>query len=58
MKGTGKFPIFDQKSARSAIRLRGHAGSKAQRRNIINRAAKYAPAAAKRARVADKKRGK
>ena len=57
MKGTkGKFPIFDTKSARSAIKLRGHAKSKAARRNIINRAAKYAPSAAAKARKVDAKR--
>ena len=54
----GKFPIFDKKSARSAIRLRGHAKSAAQRRSIINRAAKYAPSAARKARAADRRRKK
>lgn len=62
MKGKGvkkgSFPVFDRKSATSAIKLRGHAKSAAARRNIINRAAKFAPAAAKRARAADRKRGK
>lgn len=53
MKG-GRFPIFDMKSAMSALKLRGHANSMQERMNIINRAAKYAPAAAAKARKADK----
>ena len=52
--GKDKFPIFDKESAESAIKLRGHA-SKANQKKIINKAAKYAPAAAKKAREADKK---
>jgi hypothetical protein len=55
--GKGKrFPVFDRKSAMSAIKLRGHAKSPAARRNIINRAAKYAPAAAAKARKVDAKK--
>ena len=57
--GVGKkkrFPVFDRKSAMSAIRLRGHAKSKKARSNIINRAAKYAPGAAKKARAVDAKK--
>lgn len=54
----GRFPIFDKRSAMSALRLRGHAKSKAERSSIIRRAAKYAPEAAARAREADKKAGK
>lgn len=53
----GSFPIFDKKSATSALKLRGRRTGKA-RANIISRAAKYAPAAAKRARAADAKRTK
>lgn len=53
--GKGKFPIFDRKSAMSALRLRGHA-PKSQRDDIIRRAAKYAPEAAKKARKQDKKK--
>lgn len=49
----GRFPIFDKRSARSAIRLRGHAKSAAERKSIIRRAAKYAPAAAAKARKVD-----
>lgn len=52
----GKFPIFDKKSAESALRLRGHGTTPAQRSRIISRAAKYVPAAAKKAREADKKK--
>lgn len=55
--GKGKrFPVFDRRSAMSAIKLRGHAKSSAARRSIINRAAKFAPAAAKRARAVDAKK--
>jgi len=54
----GKFPIYNSRTARSALKLRGHAKTKAERRSIINRAAKYAPAAAKKARAADRKAGK
>jgi hypothetical protein len=52
-----RFPIKNKSQARSALRLRGHNTSKAQRRAIINRAAKFAPAAAKAAREADEKSG-
>jgi len=52
----GRFPIFDTRSARSALRLRGHARTPAERRSVINRAARFAPAAAKRARAADRSR--
>jgi hypothetical protein len=50
----GSFPVFDEKSANSALHLRGHADSAQERSSIISRAAKYAPAAAKAARKADK----
>ena len=53
--GDDKFPIFDKKSAESAIDLRGHA-PKADRAKIINKAAKYAPEAAKKAREEDKEK--
>ena len=53
--GKDKFPIFDKKSAEAAIDLRGHA-SEADRAKIINKAAKYAPKAAKKAREADKEK--
>jgi len=51
----GSFPIFDKKSALSALRLRGRAHSRKDRMNIINRARKYVPTAAKKARAADKR---
>ena len=57
--GVGKkkaFPVFDRKSAVSAIKLRGHAKSPSARKNIINRAARYAPAAAAKARKVDAKK--
>jgi len=50
--GKDGFPIFDKESAESAIKLRGHA-SKADQEKIINKAAKYAPEAAKKAREAE-----
>jgi hypothetical protein len=52
-----RFPIKNQAQARSALRLRGHNTSKAQRRAIIRRAAKFLPAAAHAAMEADKKAG-
>ena len=53
--GKDKFPIFDKKSAEAALDLRGHA-PKADRAKIINKAAKYAPKAAEKAREADKEK--
>jgi hypothetical protein len=53
----GRFPIFDTRSALSALKLRGHANSKAERRSIINRARKYAPKAASEAYQKDKAAG-
>jgi hypothetical protein len=58
MKGSGRYPIHDARSASSALRLRGHTATKAQRANVINRAARFAPAAAKQARKNDKAAGK
>tara|TARA_R110002110_G_scaffold117069_1_gene289443 strand:+ start:486 stop:914 length:429 start_codon:yes stop_codon:yes gene_type:complete len=55
--GKDKFPIFDKKSAEAAIDLRGHA-PEADRARIIDKAAEYAPEAAKKAREADKKKKK
>jgi hypothetical protein len=54
----GRFPIKNKSQARSALRLRGKAGSKEARRAIIRRAAKFLPAAAHAAMVEDKKAGK
>ncbi len=51
----GRFPIFDAKSAASAIKLRGHAKSPAERNSIISRAAKLQPVAAAKARKQDSK---
>ena len=51
--GDDGFPIFDKKSAEAAIKLRGHA-SQADQKKIINKAAKYAPEAAKKAREVEK----
>ncbi len=48
----GSFPIFDHKSAVSALKLRGRRSGKA-RANIIDRAAEYAPKEAAAARKAD-----
>jgi len=50
----GRFPIFDKKSALAALKLRGHGTTASERKKIINKAAKYAPDAAKKAREADK----
>jgi hypothetical protein len=54
----GRFPIFDRKSALAALKLRGHGTTDAERKKIINKAAQYAPEAAKEAREADKKDNK
>jgi hypothetical protein len=51
--GKDGFPIFDKKSAKAAIDLRGHA-SAADQKKIINKAAKFAPEAAKKAREVEK----
>lgn len=56
----GKFPVFDQKSAFSAIKLRGHGNKKA----VLNKVSRWAnahnnkkvKAAVKRARARDRKR--
>lgn len=54
----GSFPIFDRKSAESALKLRGRAKTKKARASIIRRAAKYSPAKARAARTRDRKAGK
>lgn len=56
-----RFPVFDQKSALSALKLRGHAASK---KAVVNKVSAYATksgnatvkAAVKRARAVDKAR--
>jgi hypothetical protein len=54
----GRFPIKNKSQASSALKLRGHAKSKSERRSIIRRAAKFIPGAAKKALEADRKAGK
>lgn len=54
-KQTGRFPIFDKKSALAALKLRGRAKNTAERRKIIDRAKEYAPEQAKAALEADTK---
>ena len=53
----GRFPIADKAHALSALKLRGHAKNKAERRKIIRRAAKFAPKAAAEALAIDKEKG-
>lgn len=55
--GGGRFPIATRQQAISALKLRGHAHDKAERRAIIRKAAKFVPGAAKAALEADKKSG-
>jgi hypothetical protein len=55
--GGGRFPIATKQQAISAIRLRGHAHGKAERRAIIRRAAKFVPAMAAAALEKDKAAG-
>lgn len=54
----GSFPIFDRTSAQSALRLRGRAKSKKDRKSIINRARKFTPKKASEAYQRDKHAGK
>jgi len=51
--GDGRFPIATRAQASSALKLRGHAKNKEERRSIIRRAAKFLPGAAKKAWDAD-----
>jgi hypothetical protein len=53
----GRFPVKNKAQAASALKLRGHAKSKAERRAIIRRAAKFLPEQAAKAREADQKAG-
>lgn len=55
--GGGRFPIATKQQAISALKLRGHAHNKSERRAIIRRAAKFVPAMAAKALEADKKAG-
>jgi hypothetical protein len=53
----GSFPVFDTKSARSAIKLRGHAKSKSAVLTKVNRwASKTGNASVKKAVAAARKR--
>jgi len=54
----GSFPIFDRRSALSALRLRGKSKSRRDRASIIRRARKFAPKAAATAYAVDRKAGK
>jgi len=54
----GRFPIKNKAQAESALKLRGHTDSKAERSKVISEAAKYLPKAAKEAREKDKEEGK
>jgi len=53
----GRFPIATKQQAISALKLRGHAKNKAERRAIIRRAAKFVPAMARAALEKDKAAG-
>lgn len=53
-----RFPIFDEKSAKAALKLRGHGTSEKEREKVVRRAAKYVPEQARRAKMADKKRAR
>lgn len=55
--GDGRFPIATRAQAASALKLRGHAKNKEERRSIIRRAAKFLPSAAKAAWEKDKEAG-
>jgi hypothetical protein len=49
----GRFPIFDKQSALAALKLRGRGTTRAERKKIVDAAAKYAPQEAKAARQED-----
>lgn len=50
----GRFPIKNKAQAKSALKLRGHAKNNKERNKIINRAAKFLPKEAEKARKKDK----
>lgn len=52
----GAFPIFDARSAQSAVNLRGHARTEAGRQNIVERASQFAPDASRNAMLRDQAR--
>lgn len=49
----GRFPVYDEHSAKSALHLRGHGTTPEERSKIIEHAARYAPEAAAKARAED-----
>tara|TARA_R110002020_G_scaffold1170_1_gene5754 strand:+ start:3022 stop:3354 length:333 start_codon:yes stop_codon:yes gene_type:complete len=51
-----RFPIFDAKSASSALKLRGNGTTPEERAKIIRKASKYLPEAAKKAKEEDKRK--
>ena len=53
----GRFPVKNKAQAVSALKLRGHAKTKEERRAIIRRCSKYIPEMAKRAWEDDKEAG-
>jgi hypothetical protein len=53
----GRFPVANAAQARSALKLRGHTKSKAERRAVIRKCAKFLPEAAHQAMMEDKKAG-
>jgi hypothetical protein len=55
--GDGRFPINSRQQAVSALHLRGHNTTKAQRRAIIRRCAVFIPEMARRAYTHDKQAG-
>jgi hypothetical protein len=55
--GDGRFPIATKSQAISALKLRGHAKSKGERRAIIRRAAKFVPEMARTCMEKDKEDG-
>lgn len=50
----GRFPIKNKAQAKSALKLRGHAKNNKERNKIINKAAKFLPKEAEKARKKDK----
>ena len=52
----GAFPIFDERSAKAALMLRGHAKTDEERRGVVLRASKYLPKSAEKAKQMDKTR--
>jgi hypothetical protein len=55
-RSDGSYPISSKRSALAALKLRGHEKDPKKRAAIINRAAKFAPEAARAAREADREK--